>query len=149
MENNSEAIIAGAIITTILKNLSEPSSKKQSVILLVQAIRAKIKHEDKTIYGAAADNAFDTAKEMSKKENLLLDIGIIIETIIFGLTEEMKKYYGNNIITLAERASSKITIDRLEPEMKRKSYEIADLLIDSIKKEVEKIKGGPDEEGSN
>jgi hypothetical protein len=136
---NTEAILAGAIILTILANLSKPDTKKQSVILLSQAIRAKIKHASKTTYAEAADTAFNVAKEESKKEELLLDIGIIIETIAFDLLDEMKTYYGNNIITLIERAASKVTITELEHDMKRKSYDIADLIVNAIKEEARKI----------
>jgi hypothetical protein len=140
MKCNAEAILAGAIIVSIMNNLSEPSLKKRSVILLFQAIRAKIRGADKKIYGTAADNAFKIAREASKKENLLLDIGIIVESIVFSLTDEMKECYGPNIISLTERASSKVTIDELEPTMKKKSYEVADLLITAIKEETRKMK---------
>lgn len=130
-----QAVCTGSFILSLYPFLSKDDFIKGSVVRLRQSLSGKLRHASKDI-AKVADEAYERVKEYHRDRKTPIDIGVIFESLTFGNEEAMKKYYGGNILNLAERACSKIVVHGTTPEIQKATYSIADEMKASIQKSV-------------
>ena len=132
--NELQAGITGAYIVMLLYHLSNEDKHKGSVIKLRDKLTQGLIKLPRMV-AKLADKAYEKTKVRYSNETVELDIGILIETLAFNKEKYMKEFYGNDIISLVERASVKLQLDGLTQKQIRDSYDVAD----QIKKDFEKV----------
>ena len=139
--NDLQSAISGAYIVMLLQHLDKHDGTRASVIHLRDRIMGKLVYLPNLV-SKLADEAYDLTKQRYIDKKIGMDIGILIETIAFNKEEYMKKFYGNDFITLVSRASVKLQLDGLTPKQMKDTYRVADEMKTDMEKTVyEYLKG--------
>ena len=130
-----QAVLTGAVIVVLTKNLCRTARARASVIRLVQRIAGINKKQPKKL-AILADHAYNAIKNKYVDEKIELDIGILISSLAYSKELYLRQLYGNEIMNLVDRASDKVTLPGLTIKQGVDTYRIADELIASIEKTV-------------
>ena len=134
-----QACLTGSFIVVLTTHLNKHDLNRASTIRMNQRLRKVLRQQDKRLM-SLADGAYAVVRDRHVKANLQLDVGILIETLAFNKIDAMKLLFGNDVITLIERCSAKVTLSSLTETQRRNSYKISDELIKSVEDTVFKDK---------
>lgn len=132
---NKQAIICGSFIAYLLSLHDKAEQSKGSIIKLRQYILKQTRNVRNIKMVEASNIAWDSVVAKHKDEHLAIVPALVIESLAFSFEEQLKEFFGNDILNLVVRYSEKFQISNIN-DFAKDSYIVADSLKDATRKVV-------------